>query len=238
MIINLNQTKFYFLTHENKIRKEHIKKEFEEFNPIEVNPLKIKSKFQSGASGFLKILDKATMDQKNNIFKPFVILEDDVKKYREIPKEINIPDNTDILYIGLSNWGLTNKECDDPRCIIRPEQCKSEYGCVLFKNINSELGRIYNMLSTHGMLICSLKGMLLFQKCLLEDFFKDRPYDLSICKMQPHINVYALKEPLVYQYGKIGGHEFATKINFLNKKDNVISENGISTNSISFLTNI
>ena len=39
MIINLNQTKFYFLTHENKIRKEHIKNEFEEFNPIEANPL-------------------------------------------------------------------------------------------------------------------------------------------------------------------------------------------------------
>ena len=41
-------------------------------------------------------------------------------------------------------------------------------GCchtVCFKNINEDIIRVYNMLSTHGMIICSVRGLTL-QKCL------------------------------------------------------------------------
>ena len=59
--------------------------------------------------------------------------------------------------------------------------------------------------------------------------------------MQPYLNVYALKEPLFYQYGNIGGVDLATKLNFKNNKiameeklykdiENVYKQNGLELN--------
>ena len=39
-------------------------------------------------------------------------------------------------------------------------------------------------------------------------------WDIYTASIQPYLNVYALKEPLVYQYGKLGGEELYTKINY------------------------
>ena len=56
----------------------------------------------------LRILNKSIKNQKEkNIFEPFVLFEDDVKKYRDFPENIEIPDECDLLYIGLSKWGIT-----------------------------------------------------------------------------------------------------------------------------------
>ena len=94
------------------------------------------------------------------------------------------------------------------------------------------------MLSLHGIIICSMRGLLAMQKCILEDLFKNRGYDISIAQMQPHINAYALKNPLVYQYAKIGGNEDATKINYhLNRKDRPIPKMWVNTRNISVVTN-
>jgi hypothetical protein len=60
------------------------------------------------------------------------------------------------------------------------------------------------MLSTYGVIICSIRGMLTLQKCLLEDFYKNQGWDKSICYIQPYLNIYALRESLFYQYGKLG----------------------------------
>ena len=49
----------------------------------------------------------------------------------------------------------------------------------------------------------------------MESYFKNKPSDIFYANMQPYINVYALKNPLVYQYSKIGGQEKGTKINYI-----------------------
>ena len=96
-------------------------KEFKEFNLTEVNPIpntyfdpKLNPsirKAKSGATGFTRILDLACKNQiRNKPFQPFVIFEDDVKKYRAFPPNIVIPDNSDIFYIGLSQWGMTDQK--------------------------------------------------------------------------------------------------------------------------------
>ena len=92
------------------------------------------------------------------------------------------------------------------------------------------------MLSSHSIIICSLRGMLTLQKCLLEDFYKSQGWDRSICHIQPYLNVYAFKKPLVYQYGKIGGEELYTKINVekLNKKS--LPENWKNKTNLSIIT--
>jgi hypothetical protein len=223
--LNLHDITYYFLNCNNKIRKEHIIEEFKHYKLVEVNPIYNIGKNKSGASGFSKILDLACKNQDNNKpFQPFVIFEDDVKKYREFPSEIHIPDDTDILYIGLSEWGMTNHK-------------NGVHNSVCFKNINEDIIRIYNMLSLHGIIVCSVRGLLALQKCMLEGYFKDIIWDIFVAQIQPHLNVYALKNPLVYQYIKIGGCEKATKINYIDKKDKILPDNWINNENISIQTN-
>ena len=181
-----------------------MKSEFSDYNIKEVNPLSIKhgiSKEQSGSTGFSRMLDIAVKEQdKDKPFQPFVLFEDDIKKYRKFPTSIKIPKDTDILYIGLSSLGMTNQKL-------------GSNGTICLKNVSEypDIMRVYNMLSTHGFIVCSMTGLLTLQKCLLEDFYKNRGYDMALAHIQPHIKAFALKKPLVYQYHAIGGQELATK---------------------------
>ena len=197
--VNLHTTKFYFLTYNNPKRRDHFLEEFNEYDTVEVHPLPNRSKFRSGVTGFLRILDRgARLQDPTKPFQPFVILEDDAKKYRPFPENIEIPKDTDILYIGISAYGR-----------IQGRTINYE---VRYTPINTEIARVYNMLSSHGLLICSSAGLLAVQKCLLEDFSRDRNYDICLAEVQPYYQVYALMCPLVYQYGMIGGTEAATKL--------------------------
>ena len=221
MLIDLEKTKYYFLTCNNENRKKHMIEEFKKYDLTEVNPV-IDCKNKSGAVGFSRILDLACSNQeRDKPFQPFVILEDDVKKYREFPKTIEIPNDTDILYIGLSLFGMNNTSfCEN----------------VCYKNINEDIIQVYNMLSLHGIIICSARGVLAIQKCMLEGYFKNIIWDIFTAQIQPFYNVYALKMPLVYQYAKIGGIELATKIEYTNKIDKNIDISWINKNNISFIT--
>jgi len=237
MKIILNNLKYYYLTvlRDNIERKKHILEEFKEFNLAEVNPVpasyfkenknlsKLQKQRKSGTTGFIKILDLVSQEMGNN-FQPFVIFEDDVKKYREFPTSIEIPDNCDLLYIGLSQWGMTDAK-------------NGVNNSVCYNDIDNHIIRIFNMLSSHGIMICSLRGLLSLQKCLLEDFYKSPgAWDRSICYIQPFLNVYALKEPLVYQYGKLGGEELYTKINFEKLKKKSLPEKWKNKTNLSIIT--
>ena len=217
---------YYFLTYNNEARQKHIMNEFQNFKLVKVKGGDNGGKYISGATGFSRILDLACITQEKDApFEPFAIFEDDVKKNREFPSTIEIPDDADILYIGSSVWGMTFGT-------------QSHLFSVCFKNVNKDIIRVYNMLSLHGIIICSMRGLLAMQKCILEDLFKNRGYDISIAQMQPHINAYALKNPLVYQYGKIGGQEKSTLTNgYFNKKDRPIPKMWVNTRNISVVTN-
>tara|TARA_R110000751_G_scaffold132023_7_gene234455 strand:- start:2106 stop:2834 length:729 start_codon:yes stop_codon:yes gene_type:complete len=224
MKINLDKIYYYYLTCNDKIRKDHITNEFKNYKLVEVNPIVNIGKIKSGATGFSKILDQACINQDSNEpFQPFAIFEDDVKKDREFPLDIEIPNDTDILYIGLSSWGMTNKS-------------SGVNHSVCFENINDSIIRIYNMLSIHGIIVCSIRGLLTLQKCMLESYFKNIVCDIFVAPIQPYLNVYALKKPLVYQYGKIAGRERCTKINYVDKADMSISKEWINKDNPSILT--
>ena len=225
MKIDLDNIYYYFLTYNSKKRKDHITKEFKDYNLIEVNPIGNIGKTKSGATGFSKILDQACINQdKNKPFQPFAIFEDDVKKFRDFPLDIEIPDDTDILYIGLSICGINNST---------PE---GQYTTVCSNNINDDIIRVHNMLSLHGIIVCSIRGLLTLQKCMLESYFTNTIWDIYTAQIQPYLNVYALKNPLVYQYGKIGGCECATKIDYVDKENIPIPKEWINKNNISILT--
>jgi len=92
------------------------------------------------------------------------------------------------------------------------------------------------MLSLHGIIVCSIRGLLTLQKCFLESYFKNIIWDTYTAQIQPYLNIYALKKPLVYQFGEIGGQEKPTKINYIDKSDIPISNEWINKDNISILT--
>jgi hypothetical protein len=232
MLINLDKIDYYYLTiPENVERIKHIKSEFSNYNIIEVNPVPYKNikgnysdkvrKLKSGITGFLKIIDFVMHKYNNGVFKPFIIIEDDVKKYRDIPNEIEIPSDSDICYIGLSRWGMTN---------ITAHGVENS---VCYQDINSEIIKVQNMLSTHGIMVTSLRGITTLQKCLMEDYYLNRGWDMCLSQIQPFINAYALKQPLVYQYKKVGGQEQQTKIDYTQLNNKTLPDQWINNTNLS-----
>ena len=218
MKINLKQLDYYFLTTGNEKRIKQMENEFGSFNLHKVTSPKMK-KNQSGPIGFSRILDTAIC---NNVFNKFVILEDDCLKYREFPESIDIPDDADILYIGISSWGISNN-------------FNGINNNLYFENINDEIIKIHNMLSTHGMVVCSLRGLLWVQKCMCEAFFKDLVWDIPLARSQTHYNIYCLKRPLVYQ-SEPWCNLCSTKIEINFKDDRKIPNNLIVKNDFSVLS--
>ena len=72
----------------------------------------------------------------NEVEPPFIIFEDDckAKNFRTI---IDVPDDSDAVYLGISSWGRMNSHSGP---------------CVQYEELNGGLLRIYNMLSAHSVL--------------------------------------------------------------------------------------
>lgn len=225
MRIILKDCKMFYLTNNNPVRKKHFEEEFKEYNAIETNPVQSEtSKNKSGATGFCKILDQAALAQdRSKPFQPFIILEDDVKKHRKFPIFLDVPEDADIVYIGISNWGIKS-------------HVKGFQNEVCYKIIHQDLVQVYNMLSTHGLIVCSTYGLLLFQKCIMEAYFTNITWDIPLAQAQTYMKAYALKNPLVYQYAKIGGVEHSTKFSMHCEKDKDIDISWINTTNISNAT--
>ena len=223
MLINLKNIKYYFLTCNNELRKNHMINEFKDYDITEVNPaMEIIGKHKSAPTGFSRILDLASKNQdRTKPFQPFCMFEDDIKKYREFPETIEIPDDSDIFYIGLSKCGINDKEWCNTVC---------------YKNINNDIIKLENMLSLHGIIICSTAGLLAVQRCMLEGYYTDIVWDIFTAQIQPYYNVYALKKPLVYQYGPVGGQESATKFELNVNSDLEINPNWINKTNVSVIT--
>lgn len=226
MNLNLKTIKYYYLTTgRNDLRKNHIMDILKDYDLTEVNPILDIPKQQSGSIGYSRMIDAGIHNQnRNKQFQSYVMLEDDISLNRNIPENIEIPDDIDILYIGLSPYGV---EPNDNFCSGRKG--------LIYDDVNNDIFRIYNMLSTHGVIVCSVKGATTLQRCVMEAYYIDYVWDNTIVKVLPFLNVYALKEPLVYQDFSYGGNP-ETKISyndliksktpkelFYNDKDNILS---------------
>ena len=213
MILKLYDLKYYYLTlPNNKERIENIEKNFKDLDLAQVLSISGANitKFQSGALGFCKMADQALADQDNsNNFVPFGLLEDDANKYRDFPETLEIPDNADILYIGTSIYGY-NHSIKWANLNVFTESIGN----------NTSVYKINNMLSTHGFIITSIKGLNYLKKTMNIAYNMDIGWDIILAGMQSYYNVYCLKTPLVYQDGTVGGSEDATtkdlKLNLLN----------------------
>ena len=139
----------------------------------------------------------------------------------DFSENITIPDNTDIIYIGISKFGIkSNKSSKQIYC----------------ENINDNIVKIYNMLSLHGIIICSIRGLISLQKCFLESYYTDKIWDNYTAKIQPILNVYALKQPLIYQDKSVGGIENDTKFSIKSINNKTLDMENTLTTTMRFMS--
>lgn len=202
--IILKNLNYYYLHVPNEKyskRKESIMKIMKDYKLFEVNPVLNISRNRSCASGFLKMIDKAIQDQdREKPFEPFVMLEDDIGVFSLIPNELKIPKDTDLFYLGNSQTGI-NYYYDNRHPF--------EY-----KMLDDGLIKINNMSSMHSIMVCSVRGMSILQKCIQEDYMRNEIQDQTIPRVQKYINVYGLQTPIFYQKRELGGAEYMTRFTF------------------------
>lgn len=198
---NLNYYYLHVPIEKYSVRKRSMTKVMNGYKLFEINPVINISRNRSCVSGFLRMIDKAIQDQdREKPFEPFVMLEDDIGVFSTIPNELKIPKDADLFYLGNSQTGI-NYYYDNRHPF--------EY-----KMLDDGLIKINNMSSMHSIMVCSLRGLIILQKSLLEDYMHNEINDQTIPRVQKHINVYGLQQPIFYQQRHLGGAEYMTRFTF------------------------
>ena len=206
MIINTNDIKFYYLTKtEDSENSRHVEFILKDYKLKKILPYEIGiSKQKSGSIGHARMIEAGLRGQNNSEpFQPFVILEDDISFYREMPEKIDIPNDADLLYLGLSQLAMNSGEASDN---------------IAAREIDENTYQIFNMLSGHSIMVCSALGAAAYQKAMIDGFYQDKIWDVFAAEMQMNYNVYALKKPIFIQDLKFNGREAATNFELDNNK--------------------
>ena len=123
---------------------------------------------------------------------PFIILEDDATPFDYNPI-ISIPDDADALYLGISSWGRMNSHSGP--------FVQWEY---YFKEVDINLLRVYNMLSTHAILYLNPEYISVCKKIAYHHHEINEHVDIGFTDIQKYYNVYAFNQPLFYQTSSNG----------------------------------
>jgi hypothetical protein len=116
---------------------------------------------------------------------PFAIFEDDI--FIKNPNTtIDVPDSADALYVGISRWGIYNG---------------TGHTRISVEQHSRDLYRIYNMLSTHGIVYFNRDYAKLLMRSY--DFLVSvsEPVDKANAELVKYFEVYGLTDPMVYQDG-------------------------------------
>jgi hypothetical protein len=132
---------------------------------------------------------------------PFIILEDDCSLNKEVPQVIELPDNADALYLGISHWG-------------RYLNHSGPY--VHTTKISEDIVRVHNMLATHAIMYISQEYANMCKRISYHFGYEvENHLDIGFAEVHRFFNVYSFDEPLFRQYewsavttGKISEHSF------------------------------
>ena len=117
---------------------------------------------------------------------PFIILEDDCTLNKEFVNNLEIPDNADALYLGISHWG-------------RYLNHSGPY--VHTTKVNEDIVRVYNMLATHAILYLTESYVDICKRVAYHFGYEvENHLDIGFAEIHKLYNVYALNEPLFRQY--------------------------------------
>jgi hypothetical protein len=159
-----------------------------------------------GAVGHARVLEYAVRCMAGR-FEPFVLLEDDVE-WRQPPAGpvlLEVPDHADAVHLGISECGCRHDENDFGAPVLRWRSLGHPH-----------LHRVYNMLSTHAILFLSYRFCQAYSRAMMEASVLSQHtptvWDTVANRLSAGYEVYALAEPLLHQFGPVGGQEGATKI--------------------------
>jgi hypothetical protein len=150
----------------------------------------------SGVLGLIELFKKRLEGE----FRPFICLEDDCNTTPWFRHVIDIPEDADGVYLGISKWSM-HPHFDQAIMAYQGgplDQCP-------------EVVRLVNMLSNHAVLFLTRRWA---ESCLADyqktATWESPDYDILQSRNQFSFNIYALKRPVFYQCKEMGGHEEAT----------------------------
>ena len=119
---------------------------------------------------------------------PFVVFEDDCK-VKTFRSTIEVPDDSEAIYLGISSWGRMNSHSGP---------------CVQSESVGFGMVRIYNMLSAHSVLYLSEEYTSLCKRISYNSYETAQHQDIGFAEIQRYYNVYAFNEPFFYQTSSNG----------------------------------
>jgi hypothetical protein len=215
MILNLRDIKVYIISPGTGKYQERLHTVFNRivnagFNRIEFfRSVQCEHIYDSLSLTYIEIFKKELHNSE-----PFIILEDDCQLWNNY-NTIDIPDDYSLLYLGVSKWAY-------PHHVLsvyfenRPDIVENSYYTV--KSINDTLVKVNSMNSSHAIMYKCRNFMKMFIDIYENKIrpFTGIPNDLFysalIFTFRNDLNAYALKQPMFYQDGTIGGQEEVTKI--------------------------
>ena len=135
---------------------------------------------------------------------PFIILEDDCALNRKFKNEIEIPDNADALYLGISHWG---------------RYIGHSGPFVHTTKVNNEIVRVHNMLATHAIMYLSKEYVDVCRRVAHHHGYEIEDHlDIGFAEIHKLYNVYSFDDPIFRQYewsavttGRISEHSYNIK---------------------------
>lgn len=117
---------------------------------------------------------------------PFIIIEDDCALNKTFVNNLQLPDNADALYLGISHWG-------------RYLNHSGPY--VHITQVSDDIVRVHNMLATHAILYLSESYVDICKRVAYHFGYESRNHlDIGFAEIHKFYNVYSLNEPLFRQY--------------------------------------
>lgn len=142
----------------------------------------------------LKVLTMAGVEA------PFLVLEDDCNSTTDFSHEIEIPDDADLFYLGVSIWG------------IFPDLYP--YGIPFAAHARPygrNLIRLQNMLSTHAIVYLNQPVVEAVRQAITDCATNEIPFDIAMARLQRDKLVLAPARPFFYQDARFGGCEKDTR---------------------------
>jgi hypothetical protein len=150
--------------------------------------------------------------QELNNDKPFIILEDDCAFFTKYD-QIEIPENTDMLYLGVALWSYPY---DINTLYLRERPNIIHNSIDTIESYNNTLVKIKGMTATHAILYISRDFIRIFIEKMtdISKNIDNLPHDLLFASLHRSFNVFGLKQPMFYQDAVLGGQEDVTKLTF------------------------
>lgn len=119
---------------------------------------------------------------------PFLLVEDDIK-LTHFDHIIDVPDDADAIYLGVSKMGNIDGIDQEQLIVSRVEGYDNLY-------------RVYNMLATHAIVYLNMEYVKSAHDAAQKYLDAGKPHDLGIAENMKDWKVYAFDKPVFIQYPK------------------------------------